>query len=336
MRIPRPFLLLLPFIIFGCARNEPVVVSQVPKEAICTLSRDRILDYPYSMEMITDSLFAVSTFNSISLYGTDGQYLGELGKQGRAAGEYSFPMKIRRDHGFLYVWSANTTSFMKFDKGGVYRGTYLYGKAISDFRVDNDIIYIYTAGGRQDSIIEVYDMSQGKVCASVGKVNDYHTLLSANISSAPLDIHGDTVFFCPKDRLKILGFSHDTCTYSRIIKSSTFRVDRSRQVSSVTSEKQERQKYLSKASNTAGLIVKGKDDYLLLTFEGTSNILDNGTLDTNNRIVTLYSSKSAPVHYRFSDFGSLATLSVYDDHFYFLGREAEGDDEYYVLYRLEL
>ena len=318
-----PFFFL--FLVYSCAEGDISVVL-LPRTKVCVLSDDVLIDYPYSMEMIDSCKFVVSSSDKVLMFSTSGQLIREIGNSGRAIGEYSFPMKVRKgDSGDIFVWSAGTMKFIQYDCDGVFKKEYPYESAISDFKVYGGRIYIYTAGQRADNIIDVLDLSNGGLSGFDKDVSEFHKLLATNISPAPIWLLNDNVYYAPKDVTEIRV--NDGGEAACLFKSKSFFVDKKVDLSQVKSSRRKRQEYLAEASYN--LLLFEKDGELeLLSYEGESEISDN-RLDNSNRIITLYSIGKNARHFPAESIGCLSSLSICGGKCYFLEHKIiEGNDSY--------
>ena len=312
---------------FSCVNHE-VIFEDVEKEQVCTLSSEILIDYPYCMEILNNDLFAVSTFESVYLIDREGNLVRGIGRTGRAAGEYSFPMKVRRgETGELFVWSANTLRFLLYDYEGNYIQDFPYDSGISDFMYHGGKLYIYTGGSAAENMINAYDLSTGKIDMLDSEVSEYHKLLTSTVSAAPIFMSEEKLYYSPKDLTEIRCMGEGRVAVS--LKSETFSVDKTTDPAAMIDDREKKQLFFANSSYTAGLIKKGECWYLL-AYEGKSQI-EGRHLNNSARQVVLYSSMNGPRCFHASDFGSLATLSSYDGSFYFLSHNIEDDEDVYVL-----
>lgn len=300
-----------------------MIVEELPKETICTLSQEVLIDYPYSMEVLSDSLFAIATSDKVFLFDYSGRIVREIGHEGRARGEYSFPMNIRRGSpGEIIVWSANSLKFLRFDLEGNFLADYPYDSAVRDFIYWNNFLYIYTAGVRSGNMIDIYDLSKATPEGMDANVTKYHKLLSSLISSVPLCVSDGQVFYAPKDapQIRMLPSGKEVIKF----KTTSFHVPDM----GLSGDRKQRNLFYAKSSYNIGLLVSG-NEFRLLACEGESMIMGD-RLDGSTRMLTVYSSTGPARHFRAGDM-RFSTLSLYKGKFFFLSQKEEnGEDVYYL------
>ena len=253
---------------------EPqVTFESVPHQTVCSIPDSIGIDFPYCMEVLDETHFALSTFDKVLLFTTDGTCMGTIGNSGRAAGEYSFPLKVRRGApGELFVWSANTMRFLRYTLEGRFINAYPYESALSDFMVKDNLLYIYTAGNRGDCIIDIYDINDNSIIGKDDKCSEYHKLLTTTISSSPICLIDGLVYYSPKDKLEIRNLVNGNT--ERRLNSSSFHLNRRIKPDVIRSDRTEKQKFMSTTSYICGLLPHN-DEFFVLSYEGTSTIIDN-------------------------------------------------------------
>ena len=77
----------------------------------------------------------------------------------------------------VYIWCPMSLKFVTWSLDGQPGTEYGYPSAVSDFIPTDDELFIYTAGRREDNVIDIYDKSAGDVGKTLQKATDRHRML---------------------------------------------------------------------------------------------------------------------------------------------------------------
>ena len=338
MRTKVPFVLaaIMAVACTGSGSSE-AAIEDAPAEIVCTLSSQKPLGQLRSLCIISEGLFAANTFDSVLLFGSDGKLIREIGHQGRAAGEYVMPWCVRAHGSNLVVWDAEQLKFIEYDLDGNYLAQYQYDSALNDFRIDGDRIYIYTAGRRDESIIDILNISDGQVMG-IGPASDVHKALSHSVCGMPVGIQDGQCLFAPKDRLEVFRYvvSEGKSETVGTNVSETFTVDESGNDPGIARSRKKLDAFLNASSRTVYVFCRDKSVYLV-AMEGISERDENNRLSNDGRYYSLYrmdGKKSAPKHYHMGSMGSSSLFADYDGDLYYIVTEVDGMDEAVCLNKL--
>lgn len=328
----RVLLFLLAFFIIGCKtdREAGAVIEDAPGERICELSNSEPLGQLRSFCVVSKDYFAANTSDSVVLLGSDGRFIRRIGNQGRANGEYIMPWCVRSNGDNLFVWDADQLKFIEFDIDGNYISQYQYDSALNDFRVDGDIVFIYTVGRRNESVIDILNLKDGTL-NGIHPASDAHKALSHSINGMALDINNGHLLFATKDRLDAFSYELDTDEIRLLgsVQSDSFVVLEDINDKNLLRNRKKLDASLNGSSRTV-FIYKREGAIILVSLEGVSERDEKNRLSNDGRYYSLYrldGKKSTAKHYRMSSMGSSTLFAEYDGDLYYIVTELDEIDE---------
>jgi len=320
------------FFIIGCVakREAGTVIEDAPGERICELSNSDPLGQLRSFCVVSKDYFAANTSDSVILFGSDGRFIRRIGSQGRANGEYIMPWCVRSNGNNLFVWDADQLKFIEYDINGNLISQYQYDSALNDFRVDGDILYIYTAGRRNESVIDILNLKDGTL-NGINPASDAHKALSHSVNGMALDINNGHLLFAPKDRLEAFSYESDTDDARLLgsVQSDSFVVPEDINDKNLLSNRKKLDALLNGSSRTV-FIFNREGAIFLVSLEGISERDEKNRLSNVGRYYSLYrldGKKSTVKHYRMSSMGSSTLFAEYDGDLYYIVTELDGIDE---------
>ena len=333
------------FGLISCSSNShgPIETTDAETEEICRLGENlALIKTPVSFSMVGEDRFVISDRNGVYLYGTDGNQISQIGRTGRAKSEYSMPSIARCFGDSVYIWCPMSLKFVTWSLDGQPGAEYRYPSAVSDFIPTDDELFIYTAGRREDNVIDIYDKSAGDVGKTLQKMTDRHRILLILRSSYPMCMVGDDLYFMPKDELTLMRYnmeSEDLYEESSII-SDTFIVDEDLSQDLMDCSMAEAFSEVHENSQTMFLSPSQKGFYVLAK-EGVGKMsggLDNYKTDYSDAAISLYEiRKKGNRHvasYRYDSIGTLSLFSNYGNNVYFIKSAVKDGNDIYTLNRL--
>lgn len=324
---------------FGCVadRDIDIVIEDAPAESICVLSNSEPLGQLRSFCVVSNNFFAANTSDSVLLYGSDGKFIRRIGNQGRANGEYVMPWCVRSHGDNLVVWDADQLKFIEYDMDGNYIAQYKYDSALNDFRVYGDIIYIYTAGRRNESVIDILNLKE-ETLNGIYPASDAHKALSHSVNGMALGFYDGHLFFAPKDKLEALSYELDADEVKLVgsVSSDSFLVPEAGNDKNLVRDRKKLDAFLNGSSRTVFLYNRESSIYLV-SLEGVSERDENNRLSNEGRFYSLYrlDGKNARAkHFRVNSMGSSTLFAEYDGDLYYIVTELDGMDETVHLNRL--
>ncbi len=179
-----------------------------PKERVCELSNNpRLLGELDSFHFVDEEGFIVSAVQppTVILFNKNGEQLRSIGRQGRGQFEYLAPSLARSYDDLIYVWCSNLLKLMVFTKLGEAVNEYHFSRAIKDFAIHNNMMFIYKSDDPSDQhIVSVYDLdSEQFLPYAFGHRTNEHDILNFSFCSGALLIDDDHLYFAPADRTKL-------------------------------------------------------------------------------------------------------------------------------------
>lgn len=322
----------------ACMEKGDTPVSEPPFEEICTLNQEEeLLGRMNSIDYIRDSLFVVCTESQIYLYDFSGTRVRKIGRAGRTKSEYVAPMIVRADQDRIFVWDGMLAKFLWFSVEGELLGERFFDKGVSDFLVDGDCLWIYTADNESDRCICKLNLENGET-----EIQDFlpvvgaHHVLVRWTSRAPMAMKEGVLWCMPKNRLEI--YRSDDSRVLRI-KSESFKVEEVDEPKAITDDREKTMEYLY--NNPFVLAVRPTDRSVqVLTAEGQLKMTKTG-MDRSRRFYSVYSydlsNDTTRKLIRFSQGAfSPENLMIGPDGFYCLAHKIVGEDDQYRLERLVL
>ena len=175
--------------------------------------------------------------------------------------------------------------FLQYDVRGNLLGEYGYASALRDFVPAGDNLVIYASGIMNQSIVNIYDKSDGSVRKCLYPASPEHKTISAWLSTAPLLYEGKDVYAVPQDRMDLLHIdeSGETDLLSSV-HSETFKVSEYKLTEGGSRKKEI--EYLYSNPYTVALSKKGECFYLLAS-EGKYDDRE-GRIDDSHRYTMLF------------------------------------------------
>lgn len=320
--------------------DRSMSVMDAQGEEICvlqTVGSCGILGRLNSIAVVDSSCFVICDESQVYLYDITGRQVRRIGRSGKAGHEYIMPQVVRSDGESIYVWSAMTMKFLQYDVRGNLLGEYGYASALRDFVPAGDNLVIYASGIMNQSIVNIYDKSDGSVRKCLYPASPEHKTISAWLSTAPLLYEGKDVYAVPQDRMDLLHIdeSGETDLLSSV-HSETFKVSEYKLTEGGSREKEI--EYLYSNPYTVALLKKGECFYLLAS-EGKYDDRA-GRIDDSHRYYAIYrfNKKGGEKCAVFSmeSIGYSNLVSQYADDIYYICHDVEDDNDIYTLKRMRL
>lgn len=198
---------------------EEFNIDSVLAAKICTLNDSaKVLGEVSSFEMISENSFVVSSSKSaqVIVYNVIGEPLFEIGSKGNGPFEYISPSLVRFYDQEFYVWCNMKLKLIIFDRHGTPVKEYTnFTKGINDFDIYENYLYLYSAGGFDDPIIQIYDLNKSEfIRKSFGKQTNEHKVLNAFSGAGGLALTEKELIFSPNDELIVYKVDLDNFSYS--------------------------------------------------------------------------------------------------------------------------
>jgi WD40 repeat protein len=205
------FTIILLVIIAACTKEKKPVQNVVPVnmdiqlQTICSLKENiNLFKDISSFTIVNDSNFAISSINpsQVFLYDFKGNQLVKVGKNGNGPYEYLTPSLVKSYENRIYIWCSTKLKLFVFDIYGNPMTEYTnFNKAIKNFLITDNYFVIYSAGGFDDGIIQLYDLNKKEfVKKSFGNQSNEHKILNAFQCSGALALNNNKVLFCSNDQ----------------------------------------------------------------------------------------------------------------------------------------
>lgn len=183
----------------------------------------------------------------------------------------------------------NTTDAVSlYGMDGTFCAEFNYESAINDFRVDGDMLYIYTAGGRSDHIIDVMNLRTGDI-KGLCPASEAHKTSLSSVTGTALNVYDGHLLFAPKDKLEILTYSpKDTDTaLEKALTSDSFKIQEVDNAQDISRSRKSLESFLNASSRTVYTFRKNKA-FFLVALEGTSVRDENNKLSNDGRYYSFY------------------------------------------------
>lgn len=335
----RSLLFLGTILLFGsCAEEKEILISEPPFEEVCVLNQnEELLGQINSIDYVNDTSFVVCSASQIYLYGFSGDLIRKIGRSERAKAEYVSPRIVRYGSNHIVAWDGMLGKFIWFNMDGQALGEVGCETAVSDFIVDGDYLWIYTADAESDGCVVKLNVNTGEAeSQNFILVDGGHHILTRWSSRAPM-VMDDGVLWCmPKNKLEIYRSDSDqTCRFE----SSSFTAENIDDPNSLISARQKMEEYLCNNSVVVA-IHPMKRDMRVLTAEGYLQRTKDG-LDRSHRYYSVYSvnlsSEKAKCLIRFpQESFSLDHLMIGPNCFYCLSHKVSGEDDQYAIEKIVL
>lgn len=316
-----------------------VEVSELDTSELCRLQQaDNPIRELYSMAVQNDSTVLLSTDREVLRYSFEGRRLKNLGNKGRAAGEYNMPMKVRVYGDRIFVWDAMNLKFMQYDASGSFIGESSYTSAIKDFLPSGNKIVIYTAGAREQNIIDIYDIAEGAVVKSLTKTSSVQRMFNSS-GVYPMCIKDGMLYYMPCCEMDVYGFNLETgedagCLFH--IESSSFKSGEIDDVEALLSNRKKLSGFYDEVSSVLMIMPVG-NRFKVLTCEGEF-YRESGIRKNDRRYYSLYEvdRKGKVMDKRcfpYDTFESRSAVDVSNGKLYFLKKTLDmaGGEESHIL-----
>ena len=153
---------------------------------------------------LSDTSFLVTDGLHVVVYGLDGQQLAVVSERGHARNEYVNVGAMYASSRYIYLWCDMTLKLLQFTHDGEFVGKYEgTDKAINKFVVQGDSLVYYYVTGRDDYLLNVYDLKRGKLLKEVGELRNEDIMLFFNRHSGALALWRDETVFMPPSRMDL-------------------------------------------------------------------------------------------------------------------------------------
>lgn len=329
--------------VISCRRgiDGNVKISELEHDHICTINQQ---DHPIgnlnSLFVLEDGKFLLCTDSEVLLYDAEGQLLHEIGRSGRASGEYSMPMAVRAYGDTIYVWSAMTLKFIAYHIDGTFIDEYPYASALNDFIAGEGELYISPVGKRGDNVIDIYSLKLKDVEKTLTKAAESHKQ-TRWFSVCPMTLSDGSLYYMSRSGLDVYHHELSLSDEPEVVcafESGSFKPLAEQDAVTLSGNGGKRSKYLDKASFTVQ-VMPFKDHFAVLTYEG-EYYMDGKIRKKDRRYYSLYevSEKRARRLFSFpaTDISDFALISTRGNEIYFIGHSIENDEDVYALNRLSL
>lgn len=316
-------------------------VTDLRYEEVCGIGQSDF-GYVNALALTGDKGFVLGSDKIVRRYDMDGAETGRFGDSGRAEGEYLMPMGVRVDGDKVYVWSAMSLTFLAYGEDGEFLYACPYDSAIKDFVPYGDRIFIYTAGMRESSLIDVYDITSKKVVESFGEPSQEHKCASM-YSVCPMAVRDGFLYYMSRDRLEVFRYKLEGGSAPEKVlgfESNTFKVPEVTDAGALRSDRERVDAFFNEASFVVALMPLGGDRFKVVTSEGVYR-RDNGKLVKDQRYYSVYEARGGKagrvLSFHADVISDPAAVAVTDGNMYFIRKTMSdsGDDESYALCRTD-
>ena len=337
------YIALLSFLlcVISCADNVEHSLEEAGMKNVCKLEENLIpIKLPQSFDILDDNRFVMTDWEGVYLYDFNGKQLSQIGISGRAQYEYNRPSIVRVYDNKIYVWSSATLKFIEYDSDGTPIAEYEYNSAVTDFRVSEDEIFIYTAGRKVANIIDVYDKSSETVTNSLTPSTREHRFSLRNISSSPMYYDGESLVYASKDKLNIYLYSPESKQTEQIssFSSKSFKVESVADTTILYTDWDKTLKYYNE--NLIALFICPSDKgYYMIAAEGKFEMKNNEIID-GTRYIALYDIRSKDskhvASYKYSSIATQHLFAYYNGKLYIIDHSMDENDDIYTMKSMDL
>ena len=319
------------------SRSHLPAVEDAPEDILCKLKSVDPIDRIMSICIVDDNTFAISTSNRIMVFNLDGTYSHDIGRSGRAKGEFIRPKQVRFDGNSFFVWDSNQTKFIQYNCSGEFMNEYPYSSAFVNFQISDEKAYIYAPARHDDYVIDILNLSD-LATTSAGLSSETHKILTHFYTSTPLYVAGEKVLFAPLDELTVYSLNEDSKEHVyESMDSKTFKV-----LSTNNSERDignDMRKFDAFVLNSSYnvFMFERKGCPYIISMEGLSRRDANNKISDEGRYYTLYrmdGHNNSPKHYRMSSMGNPYLFAEYNGELFYIKTEVDGNDEVVILCKL--
>lgn len=315
-----------------------VEVAELKCETVCELDQsEHLLGQLDGFCVVNDTSFLLSTSNEVLMFGMDGHFIRQIGRSGRAAGEYNMPLNIASDEKRIYVFSAMDLKFVAYDKEGNFIDEYPYESAIGDFIASGQKLFIYPMGFRGDYLVDVYDLQTKSVVCSLTESSDSHKIFHWE-SAAPICIGDGRLYYMPRTELEINAWDTTSKEIRKVCEfdSESFIAPDGEEAADAAGKQEKWMKIADETSFIVAMASIGDGKFLTLTSEGRYKPLENHALDNDGRFYSLYEVTSGGDAKRLCVFPAStialhSLISFTNGNLYFIAHSTERDNDVYTL-----
>lgn len=325
-------------VLHACAGKGETPLSDPPFKEVCVLNQEENpLGVINSIDYVSDSLFVVCTESQIYLYNYSGDLVRKIGRTGHAKTEYVSPFVARADANRIFAWDGMLAKFVCFGVDGQFISEMSFDKAVADFLVDGDYLWIYSSNAKSDACILKMNTLTGEYEAlDFMPVSGGHHLLIRWMSRAPMAICDDVLWCMPKNKLEIYRSNS-----SKIIslESDSFNARDVDDPVSLIRAREKMEEYMRNNSFVVAVRPKGSVIQVLTT-EGYVKEIE-GEMDRSHRYYSIYSYNQSngktdcAVRFPIDSFSPYLVMTG-SDGFYCLSHEIIDEEDQYCLEKLVL
>lgn len=155
---------------------------------------------------LSDTSFLVTDGQHVIVYGQNGRQLAAISERGHAHNEYVNVGAMYVSPHYIYLWCDMTLKLFQLTHDGKFVGKYEGpNKAINKFVVYNDSLAYFYVTGKDNYLLNMYDLKKGTLLKEVGDVSNEDIMLFFNHSSGALTLWHDEMLFMPPSRMKLMG-----------------------------------------------------------------------------------------------------------------------------------
>ncbi len=155
---------------------------------------------------LSDTSFLATDGQHVVVYGMDGRQLAVVSERGHARNEYVNVGAMYASSRYIYLWCDMTLKLLQFTHDGEFVGKYEGpDKAINKFVVQDDSLVYYCVTGRDDYLLNLYELKNGKLQEEAGELNNEDVMLFFNNHSGALALWHDEVLFMSPSRLDLMS-----------------------------------------------------------------------------------------------------------------------------------
>ncbi|MDR1782815.1 MAG: 6-bladed beta-propeller [Dysgonamonadaceae bacterium] len=331
-------LLLIPsiFLLFWSCANNREKYGEINYERCFYLQEN--IDFCGNLNsfcFLDESHLVVSTKEnpSVFVYDEMGKQILQIFQRGNGPFEYINPAIVRCDKDRkIYVWCSELLKMIVFDENGNPQNEFRFNRAVKDFLVYRDFVFMYLAGGF-DSVVEVYNISSSKILTSIGDATEEHKLLSINDSAGGIALLNQSIIFTGADGLDFnLCNIRNNSTNVEVITHRTkdlesFKKEPLKGITTVSLMNNDRSKaidYISRNSVINGLFVTD-NNVIVKAKSGTVKIKNEGIIDNSRYDNFYFFDKELNYLFEQDNFWKTNDFLVYDNLY-----ATDGKDIYFI------
>ena len=271
------------------------------------------------------------------MFNMEGTYIRDIGRNGRAKGEFIRPKQVRFDGNNLIVWDSNQMKFIKYTREGEFLNEYPYNSAFVNFQVNNEIVYIYAPALNDSFVLDLLKLSD-LTTTSAGSTSETHKILTHFYTSTPLHVGDNNIYFAPMDELTVYSLSEDFKEHvykSRDSKSFNV-LSTNNRARDVGNDMRKFDSFVLNSSYNVFMFERGGFPYII-SLEGTSSRGANNKISDEGRYYSMYKMdghNNSPKHYRMSSMGNPYLFAEYNGDLFYIKTEVDGNDEVVILCKL--